>query len=93
MMCRRQTRPSVARDLDIALVADMKVVMLTSDKVTAEAWDEYMNRFGIEAYVAARYFSAPTSARIARDGPRHLRRSRSLRRPSNLGASIRAVNL
>ena len=69
MMCRRQTRPSVARDLDIALVADMKVVMLTSDKVTAEAWDEYMNRFGIEAYVAARYFSAPTSARIAETAP------------------------
>lgn len=66
--------------------------MLTSDEVTAKVWDDYMNRFGIEGYVAARYFSAPTSTRMNGDAPRHFRRPRSLRHPSSLGASIPAVN-
>ena len=70
----------------------MKVVMLTSDKVTAKVWDDYMNRFGIEAYVAARYFSAPTSTRRP-ETPRHLRRLRFLRHSSSLGARIPAVKL
>lgn len=70
----------------------MKVVMLTSDKATAKVWDDYMNRFGIEAYVAARYFSAPTSTRTA-EIPRNLRRLRFLRHSSSLGARIKAVKL
>ena len=67
--------------------------MLTSDKMTAKVWDDYMNRFGIEAYVAARYFSAPTSTRTDRDAPRPLRRLPFPRHSASPAARIAAVKL
>jgi hypothetical protein len=41
--------------------------MLTPDEVAAKIWDDYLHRFGVEAYVMVRYISAvptmPTSER------------------------------
>jgi hypothetical protein len=66
--------------------------MPTSHKVTGMVWDNHMNRSGIEAYVVARYFSAPASDAHERKRPRNPSEAASLRHPPNLGASITAVN-
>ena len=66
--------------------------MLIPHKVAAKAWDDYMNRFGIEAYVVARYFSGPTATHMNGDAPRKPPEAASLRHPPSLGASIPAVN-
>jgi hypothetical protein len=49
------------------------IVMLTPDEVAARIWDDYLHRFGVEAYVMVRYISTlptmPTSDRpLAPDG-------------------------
>jgi hypothetical protein len=33
-------------------------VMLTPNEVAARVWDDYLHRFGAEAYVTARYIAA-----------------------------------
>ena len=47
--------------------------MLTPDEVAAKIWDDYLHRFGVEAYVMVRYISTlptmPASERpLAPDG-------------------------
>jgi len=49
------------------------IVMLTPDEVAAKIWDDYLHRFGVEAYVMVRYISTlptmPASERpLAPDG-------------------------
>lgn len=34
-------------------------VMLTPNEVAARVWDDYLHRFGAEAYVTARYLASP----------------------------------
>jgi hypothetical protein len=43
--------------------------MLTPDEVAAKVWDDYLHRFGAEAYVMARYSAAPPTFPIDEDVP------------------------
>jgi hypothetical protein len=44
-------------------------VMLTPDEGAATVWDDYLHRFGAEAYVMARYIAAPPTIPINEDAP------------------------
>ena len=43
--------------------------MLTPDEVAARVWDDYLHRFGAEAYVMARYIAAPPRIPMNEDAP------------------------
>lgn len=49
-------------------------VMLTPEEVAAEVWDDYLHRFGAEAYVMARYISAPPTTPLNDNAPDIFRR-------------------
>lgn len=43
--------------------------MLTPNEVAARVWDDYLHRFGAEAYVMARYIAAPPTIPTNEDAP------------------------
>jgi hypothetical protein len=49
-------------------------VMLTPEEVAAEVWDDYLHGFGPEAYVMARYISAPPTMPLNDNAPDIFRR-------------------
>ena len=68
--------------------------MLTPDEVAAKIWDDYLHRFGVEAYVMVRYISTlptmPTSERpLAPDG-REEPQSPSRSIPTSTARSVRS---
>jgi hypothetical protein len=44
-------------------------VMLTPSEVAARVWDDYLHRFGAEAYVMARYIAARPTIPMNEDAP------------------------
>ena len=73
--------------------------MLTPDEVAAKTWDDFLHRFGAEAYVMVRYISTlptmPTDERglpLAPDGQEEPQSfSRSL--PTGSSANVRVLGL
>ncbi|MGA9162808.1 MAG: hypothetical protein WB297_18340 [Actinomycetota bacterium] len=54
-------------DLRHGTRTDMAVI-LTADDVVAKMWDDYVHRFGAEAYVMARYISTLPAVPTDDDG-------------------------
>ena len=54
-------------DLRLGTRTDLAVT-LTADDVVAKMWDDYLHRFGAEAYVTARYISTLPAVPTNDDG-------------------------
>jgi hypothetical protein len=61
-----------------------KLDQVASPEMTAKAWDDFLHRFGVEAYISARYGSSVRDA-ILRPGPNRLRAAAGRSQPVRAG--------
>ena len=71
MASRTSPRPSGGTNSVGDATGTEATVGLRADEVSAEAWDRFLQRFGAEVYVMARYISATRAKPMNAKGPDH----------------------